>query len=243
MIHTLHNCLIFSEDKNLIAELVMKWHKIEYADTVYRLMEKAKSGHPDSVIIDSTSGMNFYTDFIKMAHVQCQIFIRANGIHLSEEEGKYIHTVPSQTSNDEFIHLIESTYAPKWDTVFHNQTILLIEDNTDIREMYALSFRAKWFIVHEADDGLTGITKAAEIKPGIILLDIMMPYMDGFEVLTTLRNNTTKIQPIIIVNSNLEWVSEEKRVKALGADYFLRKSQYTPAEVIEFIEKKILFWK
>ena len=70
--------------------------------------------------------------------------------------------------------------------------------------MYALSFRAKGFVVHEADDGLTGITKAAEIKPGIILLDIMMPYMDGFEVLTTLRNNTTKVQPTIIVNSNLE---------------------------------------
>lgn len=69
-----------------------------------------------------------------------------------------------------------------------------------------------------------------------------MPHMDGFEVLHTLKYNTS-IRPVVIVNSNLEGVDEEKKVKDLGADFFLRKSQFTPLEVVAFIEKNILIKK
>ncbi len=63
----------------------------------------------------------------------------------------------------------------------------------------------------------------------------MMPNMDGFEVLQALRNNTS-LKSLIITNSNLEGVNEEKKVKELGSDYFLRKSEYTPLDVVNFIE-------
>jgi CheY-like chemotaxis protein len=69
--------------------------------------------------------------------------------------------------------------------------------------MYVLSFHSRGYTVYEADDGLDGMTKAAMHQPTIIILDIMMPHMDGFEVLHALKNNTS-IRPIVIVNSNLE---------------------------------------
>lgn len=69
--------------------------------------------------------------------------------------------------------------------------------------MYVITFRSKGYTVHEASDGLSGIARAVEINPSVIILDIMMPHMDGFEVLHTLKYNTS-IRPIVIVNSNLE---------------------------------------
>jgi CheY-like chemotaxis protein len=59
-----------------------------------------------------------------------------------------------------------------------NKKILIVEDNNDIRDMYVLSFRSRGYTTYEANDGLAGIAKAAEIKPGIVVLDIMMPHMD-----------------------------------------------------------------
>jgi DNA-binding response OmpR family regulator len=126
---------------------------------------------------------------------------------------------------------------PMWNLI--KPHVLIIEDNLDIQEMYMIAFHSKWYSVTASSDGLDGVTKAVSIKPDIIILDIMMPHMDGFEVLHTLKNNTT-LKSTVIVNSNLEWVDEEKKVKELWADYFLRKSHYTPLEVIEFIETYIL---
>ena len=119
-----------------------------------------------------------------------------------------------------------------------NRKILIVEDNNDIRDMYVLSFKSRGYTTYEGNDGLAGIAKAGEINPGIVVLDIMMPHMDGFEVLHTLKNNTN-IRPIVIVNSNLEWVDEERKIRELGADFFLRKSQYMPLEVVQFIEDNI----
>ena len=101
--------------------------------------------------------------------------------------------------------------------------------------MYELAFQSKWYEVTRALDGLTGVTKAVTLRPDVIILDIMMPNMDGFEVLQALRNNTS-LRSLIITNSNLEWVNEEKKVKELGSDFFLRKSEYTPLDVVGFIE-------
>jgi CheY-like chemotaxis protein len=69
--------------------------------------------------------------------------------------------------------------------------------------MYELAFQSKGYEVTRALDGLTGVTKAVTLRPDVIILDIMMPNMDGFEVLQALRNNTS-LRSLIITNSNLE---------------------------------------
>ena len=114
------------------------------------------------------------------------------------------------------------------------KTILIIEDNKSINEMYQIAFSQAWCTVVSAFDWLEGITKASTLKPDIILLDLMMPNMDGLEVLKVLKNNTS-LHTKVIVNSNLEWVDEENRARALWADGFLKKSAYTPLEVVNLI--------
>lgn len=82
--------------------------------------------------------------------------------------------------------------------------ILLVEDNAELRNLYETFLKYNKFIVETAVDGEDGIAKAKEFQPDFIFLDIMMPKMDGFEVLKTLRHdpsyNCTKTKIILLTN-------------------------------------------
>lgn len=80
--------------------------------------------------------------------------------------------------------------------------ILIVEDNVDLQELYKIYFEIAGFEVHQRLDGLKGITEMIELKPDIVLLDIMMPQMNGFEVLEVIKNQSS-IEIPIIVCSNL----------------------------------------
>ena len=83
---------------------------------------------------------------------------------------------------------------------------------------------------------MDGITKAAEWKPDVILLDIMMPQMDGYEVLNALKNNTS-LAVKVVVNSNLEQEKDAQKALEMGADLYLKKSEYTPFEAVEKVNE------
>ena len=114
--------------------------------------------------------------------------------------------------------------------------ILIIDDQAEIREMYESVLRAKNYDVHSKENGLTGAMHAVEFEPDLILLDIMMPQMDGFAVLNAI-NQSEKLYCKIIVISNLD--DKETIQKALdrGAIKYMIKSEYTPDEVVDEIEK------
>ncbi len=113
--------------------------------------------------------------------------------------------------------------------------ILIIEDNEDLNEMFQIAFDADKFEIESCLNGVDGITKAVEFKPNLILLDIMMPQMDGYEVLKALKKNTS-LKTTVVVNSNLEQKQDAEKALKLGADYYLRKSEYTPFELANKVE-------
>lgn len=117
-----------------------------------------------------------------------------------------------------------------------NKKILIIDDHEEIREMYGSVFTARGYEVYAESNGLTGAMKAAEITPDVILLDIMMPQMDGFAVLEAMNQNENLCCKVLII-SNLENEQDEKRALELGALKFLRKSEYTPDQVVQEVEK------
>ncbi|MCL2004707.1 MAG: response regulator transcription factor [Planctomycetaceae bacterium] len=101
--------------------------------------------------------------------------------------------------------------------------ILVIEDETDIREMLALRLKKERFQVLEASEGMTGLKKAQEEQPDLVLLDLMLPFMNGLDILRKLRENRKTAQlPIIIVSAK----GEESDVIVgleLGADDYVTK--------------------
>lgn len=117
--------------------------------------------------------------------------------------------------------------------------VFIVEDNADIREIYRLRFEAGGFEVVTANDGLDFLTKVQEEKPDIILLDIMMPEMDGYSVLTSLKNNfeNSEMKKIPIVAwSNLSEDNDVVKALSGGANIYLRKSDYEGDDLVEKVK-------
>jgi CheY-like chemotaxis protein len=113
--------------------------------------------------------------------------------------------------------------------------IFIVEDNADIRQIYQLRFEVAGYKVVSSENGLDFITRIAEEKPDAVLLDLMLPEMDGFTVLQTLKNNfeTSGIKDTkIIAWSNLSEDSDIQKALSMGANFYLRKSDYEGDDLV-----------
>jgi DNA-binding response OmpR family regulator len=113
-----------------------------------------------------------------------------------------------------------------------NIKILLVEDDQDIRNIYSRAFIRRGFTVYTANDGRSGLKKFKNKKPDIILLDIMMPHTDGYQVLKEIRKDVTRYQPIIML-TNLDPSHFEHHAQFDDVDEYLVKSRFSPSEVVE----------
>jgi len=119
------------------------------------------------------------------------------------------------------------------------KNILIIEDDDFFRELISKKLSANGFEPLEAVNGLRGIEKVRQQKPDLVLLDLLLPNIDGFEVLSTLKSdpNTSSI-PVVIL-SNLDTREDIERGLKLGASDFLIKSQTASDEIISKIKSLI----
>lgn len=104
-----------------------------------------------------------------------------------------------------------------------NQRILLIEDDFDVAEMLLLYFQSRGYDIAHAEDGQVGIAKARAHFPHIILLDVMLPHMDGYETCRRLRAvSLTRYIPIIFLTQKDERADRVQGLE-LGADDYITK--------------------
>jgi len=116
------------------------------------------------------------------------------------------------------------------------KTILVIEDDKFLRELISRKLTGEGFDVLEAVDGEEGIKKIKEGKPDLVLLDLILPSIDGFEVLTRVRDDPEVSSIPIIILSNLGQREEVEKGLKLGAIDYLIKAHFTPGEIIEKIK-------
>jgi CheY-like chemotaxis protein len=102
--------------------------------------------------------------------------------------------------------------------------ILLIEDDKFFREFYSKKLKEKGDEVDVAADGDEGLLKIAANKPDVLLLDLVMPKKDGFEVLETLAKENLTNQITILVFSTLSQEQDTQRAMQLGAKSYINKS-------------------
>lgn len=110
--------------------------------------------------------------------------------------------------------------------------VLLVEDDRDLVEMYETKFKMEGFEVIKSENGLNALDLVKKEKPAVVLLDIVMPELDGFQVLKSLKvDPETKATPVILL-TNLSQETDIKKGTELGAADYLVKANFTPNEVV-----------
>ncbi|TSC78677.1 MAG: putative OmpR family two-component system response regulator [Parcubacteria group bacterium Gr01-1014_33] len=115
--------------------------------------------------------------------------------------------------------------------------ILIVDDDPFILDMYVLKFKEHGFQVEVAHEGKEGIVKAKEFQPDVILLDVVMPAMDGFDVLKKLKENVNGKTPKLIFLTNFGQREDVERGMRLGADDYIIKAHFTPTEIVTKVKE------
>lgn len=118
-----------------------------------------------------------------------------------------------------------------------SKSIILIEDDPFIADIYLTKLREAGFEVEVVAGKGTFFQKLEEKKPDLILLDIVLPEINGWEILRKIKQNPELKDIKVVILSNLEQKAEIEKGLRLGAEKYLIKAHYTPSEVIEEVKK------
>lgn len=114
--------------------------------------------------------------------------------------------------------------------------VLIVEDDQALLGLYEKKFTNSGYFVIRAEDGQEGLDKAQSENPDVILLDIMLPVMNGFEVLKNLRNKNILDKIPVVILSNYGETKNVTEGLVSGAVEYLIKVEHTPEEVVNIVE-------
>lgn len=118
----------------------------------------------------------------------------------------------------------------------NNKKILLVEDDETLANVYKARLEIEGFEVRHVDNGEDALSSAVEFKPNLILLDVMMPKINGFDVLDILRNTPETMNVRVIMLTALSQAKDKLLAKELGADEYLVKSQVVISDVVDRVK-------
>lgn len=114
--------------------------------------------------------------------------------------------------------------------------ILLVEDDNGLANVYKMRLETEGFLVHRVPNGEDALAASIEFKPDLIVLDVMMPKVSGFDVLDILRNTPETANIKVVMLTALSQDSDKEKANKLGADDYMVKSQVVIADVVERIK-------
>mgnify|MGYP001589757259 CR=1 FL=1 len=122
-----------------------------------------------------------------------------------------------------------------------SKAILVVEDDKFLRELISKRLRDEQFTVFESIDGEEAFKVLDKETVDLILLDIILPGVNGFEILKRLKEDPTIAHIPVMMLTNLGQKSDLERGKELGAEEYMVKAQYTPREIVERIKQLFVF--
>lgn len=117
-----------------------------------------------------------------------------------------------------------------------NKKILIVEDDAFVQDIYRTKLSQEGFSIMDAENGEKALKKLESESPDLILLDIIMPLMNGLEFLEKLRADKKYKKTPVILLTNLGQKEDVEKGLALGANDYLIKSHFTPSEVLEKVK-------
>jgi CheY-like chemotaxis protein len=113
--------------------------------------------------------------------------------------------------------------------------VLLVDDEPNIRETISFILEMEGFVVRTAVNGREGLEQIRELRPRVVLLDAMMPEMDGFEVCRRVREDADLSSTTIIMLTAMGQKADRERAQAVGVDHYLTKP-FDDEEVLGLLE-------
>jgi len=117
--------------------------------------------------------------------------------------------------------------------------IAIIEDDLAIAQMYRLKFEAEGYKVEIAENGKLGLALCEDMKPDLVLLDLMMPEMNGDEMLSKMRTTDWGKDIKVIILTNVGQQEAPDQLKDLGVSAYIVKAEMTPKQVAELAKKEL----
>jgi len=117
--------------------------------------------------------------------------------------------------------------------------ILIVEDDDNLASVYQTRLQAEGFATKRVPNGEDALSAALAAKPDLILLDVMMPKVSGFDVLDILRNTPETQNVKVVMLTALSQESDRQKAESLGVDDYLIKSQVVIADVVERIRERL----
>jgi DNA-binding response OmpR family regulator len=259
--------ILIIEDEKVLADVLesklkKEGYQVEAASDGELGYEKIINWSPDLILLDIIMPkMNGYEVLEKMNKEgkKIPVIIISNSgqpveIEKTTKLGAVDHLIKTQFDTGEVITKVRNYLAgtkldsagkymaAKEETKKTNEgkfKVLLVEDDNFLRSICSQKLIKEGFEVVEAVDGVQALKEMEKIKPDVILLDLVMPSMDGFEVLAKIRNHQDKkiaVTPVIIL-SNLGQDEEIKKALSLGANMFLVKANFTTGEIVKKVKK------
>ncbi len=123
-----------------------------------------------------------------------------------------------------------------------NKKILVVEDDITMREIVVAKLANSGYRVVEADNGKTALEVLQAEKPDLVLLDLMLPEMDGFHVLENIRKSSDPVlaKTKVIILSNLWSKQDIERTKSLTIEQFMVKAYHTTEDILEEVNKILI---
>ena len=128
-----------------------------------------------------------------------------------------------------------NTKAP----VKNSKKILFVEDDDALAGVYLVRLQAEGFDVKRVSNGEEALAAATEYRPDLVLLDVMMPKVSGFDVLDILRNTPETANLKVIMLTALSQEADRQRAQQLGVDDYLVKSQVVISDVVSRIKQHL----
>ncbi len=117
--------------------------------------------------------------------------------------------------------------------------IAIVEDDQAISQMYRFKFEAEGYAVETAENGKLGLALIEQMKPDIVLLDLMMPEMTGDEMLAKMRKTAWGKDIKVVVLTNMGEQEIPATMKTLGVEAVILKANMTPRQVAELVQKHL----
>lgn len=118
-------------------------------------------------------------------------------------------------------------------------SVLIVEDDVFLADLYRTKFEMEGFKVLVANDGEKGLELVKKSRPDVVLLDLILPKMSGFEVLAKIKNEGPLQNLPVILLTNLSQKADVEKGLKMGANDYLIKAHFMPSEVVSKIKKLI----